>query len=100
MCSTAWQIQLLSQVAEAENKNLFSEDSEDEDLYKPQSWKEIVVDKPEFKTKIHEDVAKDFDTAPPEFRNFVENVSPKVKKRREERRKKIECQFCQSLYFD
>lgn len=77
-------------VAEDEKSNIFSDDSEEEDLYKPPSWQEIVSEKPEFRRLIKEDVEKDFETAPSQFRNLDEYIAPKLRKRLEQRKKQEE----------
>ncbi|CAL8138360.1 unnamed protein product [Orchesella dallaii] len=80
----------IAMVAEDEKVDVLSDESEEESLYKPPTWQEILSERTEFKEQIRKDVAMDFHQVPKEFYRLREDVAPRVKKKREERKKKEE----------
>ncbi|ODN05838.1 Cation channel sperm-associated protein 3 [Orchesella cincta] len=78
----------IAMVAEDEKADVLSDESEEENLYKPPSWQEIVSERPEFKEEIRKDVAMEFHQVPKEFYKLREDVAPKIQRRREDRKKR------------
>lgn len=70
---------------------MFSDEDEDEqNIYKPRSWQEIISERPSFRKKLRREINRDFNQAPREFRGYEEDVAPKLKKRRELQKQKEE----------